>query len=66
MTVAELIKELKKYPKDMNVTIPTTTEWECDEYGYVTSVKDVEDMTVQHFADGQGWFDNELDELMIF
>jgi len=66
MTVGELIKSLKKYPKDIIVTIPISQEWETDEFGNVTSVKEVEDMCVQRFFDTQGWDDNNEEELMIY
>ena len=66
MTVAELIKELKRHPKDMKVTIPTSQDWENDDDGNVTNVRDVEGTTVQRFIDTQGWMDNDIVELMIY
>ena len=66
MTVAELIKSLKEYPKNMIVTIPTSDEWECDEYGNVVSVKEIDGMVIQRFIDTQGWEDNDDVELMIY
>lgn len=66
MTVAELIKELKGYRKDMNVTIPTSMDWENDEDGNVTNIKDVDGVFKQRFIDTQGWGIQDIEELMIY
>jgi hypothetical protein len=63
MTVAELIKELKKYPSDMAVT--KVTDWDdCDEFGNLPTA-DIECVSTQTYFDTQ-MGDNDLTEVLIY
>jgi hypothetical protein len=63
MTVAELIKELKKYPSDMDVT--KVTDWEnCDEFGNLETA-DIECVSTQTYFDTQ-MGDNDLTKVLIY
>ena len=59
MTVAEVIKELKKYPKNAEVYLIKDWEQECDEQGCFTTLYRVRDITHQvvTYDDGMDWHD---------
>jgi hypothetical protein len=63
MTVEQLIKELKKYPKDANVF--TILDWEkVDDDGKLTECKEVDDITSQTWYDDTG-FGRDYVEVII-
>ena len=64
MTVAELIKELKQYPKDGNVVL--VADWEkTDEDGRLTDCIMVENTSSQTWFDDSG-FSRDYTEVIIY
>ncbi len=63
MTVSELIKELKKYPKDAKVVF--VEDWdEVNDNGLLTKCKEFESTTSQTWFDDTG-FDRDYTEVII-
>jgi hypothetical protein len=64
MTVSELIKELKQYPKDTKVL--AITDWEAlDEDGRFTECKEFESTAYQIWYDDTG-FSKDYAEVLIY
>jgi hypothetical protein len=64
MTVSELIKELKKYPKDARVF--AVADWEdTDDEGRFRKVNEIESTSEQTWYDDTG-FDRDYTEVLIY
>lgn len=63
MTVKELIKELQKYPDDMNCT--KVADWDnIDEFDNLETA-DIEVVDTQYYPDTQ-FGDNDKEEIIIY
>jgi hypothetical protein len=63
MTIGELMKDLKRYPANWQVTIPAYGLEQVDEQGNVISAE-ITGVLHQNYFDDQ--FANEFDELLIY
>lgn len=64
MTIKEFIKELKRYPQDAEVYV--VGDWEkCDEYGNITDLKAVYDVSSQNIVIETGMDFEDVTEVLI-